>query len=172
MLRKFGIIAVLALMAVALAAVPALAVTDFSNAPSGAHYRQGSAEPVCTIDETTNTVNCTESTIGGVGNTNATVELTVTADAFLTCTNRGGNLVEPHSTTVSDATTAVERPNRNGQIVLDAISEEITEGDVEAAFTCPNRNWTEDVQDITITGFTYSVTFAGFTEPAILVTGP
>ena len=46
MLRKFGIIAVLSLMALALAAVPALAVTNFDNAPSGAHYRQGSAEPL------------------------------------------------------------------------------------------------------------------------------
>jgi hypothetical protein len=48
-MRKFGIIAVLSLMALALAAVPALALTDFSNAPGGAHYRQGSAEPVCTL---------------------------------------------------------------------------------------------------------------------------
>ena len=66
-MRKIGIIAVLSLMALALAAVPALAVTNFNNAPSGAHYRQGSAEPVCT--ETTVpttgaiTVNCTGTTI-------------------------------------------------------------------------------------------------------------
>src|SRR5215212_7801913 len=52
MLRKFGIIAVLSLLALALAAVPALAVTNFNNAPSGAHYRQGSAEPVCTLERT------------------------------------------------------------------------------------------------------------------------
>ncbi len=170
-MRKLGIIAVAALMALAIAAVPALAVTDFDNAPSGAHYRQGSAEPVCAVDEATNTVRCTGTTIGGVGNTNADVLLSVTAQADLTCTNRGGNLVEPHSTTVSDSTEVIERPNRNGQIVLDAISEGITEGDVTGAFTCPNRNWTEDVQDIDITGFTYSVTFAGFDQPAILITG-
>jgi hypothetical protein len=36
-MRKIGIIAVLSLMALALAAVPALAVTNFNNAPSGAH---------------------------------------------------------------------------------------------------------------------------------------
>jgi hypothetical protein len=99
------------------------------------------------------------------------VSLTVNATADLTCTNRGGNLVEPHSSTVTDTTTALERPNRNGQIVLDPISEQITEADVEAAFTCPNRNWTEDVQDITITSFSYTVTFAGFSAPAITVTG-
>jgi len=36
-MRKVGIIAVLSLMALALAAVPALAATNFNNAPSGAH---------------------------------------------------------------------------------------------------------------------------------------
>ena len=56
MLRKIGIIAVLSLLALALAAAPALAVTNFDNAPSGAHYRQGSSEPVCTINQTTDTV--------------------------------------------------------------------------------------------------------------------
>jgi hypothetical protein len=170
-MRKLGIIAVLALMALALAAVPALALTDFSNAPSGAHYKRGSAEPVCTVNETTNTVSCTGTTIGGVGNTNADVSLSVTAQADLTCTNRGGNLVEPHSTTVTDTTTEVEFSSRNGQIRIDPIDEQITEQDVERAFTCPNRNWTEDVQSITITDFTYSVTFAGFDDPAILVEG-
>ena len=169
MMRKIGIIAVLSLMALALAAVPALAVTDFDNAPSGAHYRQGFAEPVCTVNETTNTVSCTGTTIGGVGNTNADVLLSVTARADLTCTNRGGNLVEPHSSTVTDTTTDVAFSSRNGQIVIDPISETITEQDVERAFTCPNRNWTEDVQSITITDFEYSVTFAGFDEPAILL---
>jgi hypothetical protein len=169
MLRKFGIIAVLSLLALALAAVPALAVTNFNNAPSGAHYRQGSAEPVCTVNETTNTVSCTGTTIGGVGNTNADVSLSVTAQADLTCTNRGGNLVEPHSTTVTDTTTDVAFSSRNGQIVIDPISETITEQDVTGAFTCPNPNWTEDVQSITITDFTYSVTFAGFNQPAILI---
>jgi hypothetical protein len=44
--------------------------------------------------------------------------------------------------------------------------------DVEQEFTCPNPNWTEEVTDITVTSFTYTVTFAGFTEPAIEVTGP
>ena len=61
----------------ALAAVPALAVTNFNSntAPSGAHYRNGSSEPVCMINQTTDTVSCTGTTIGGVGNTAATVSL-------------------------------------------------------------------------------------------------
>ena len=166
-MRKIGIIAVLSLMALAVAAVPALAATNFNNAPSGAHYRNGFAEPVCSVNQATDTVSCTGTTIGGVGNTAATVSLSVTATANLTCTNRGGNLVEPHSSTVTDTTSAREFPSRNGQIIIDPISERITAGDVTGAFTCPNRNWREDVQSITITGFTYTVTFDGFTAPAI-----
>ncbi len=127
---------------------------------------------MCTLDEATDTVQCAGTTIGGVGNTNADVELSVTAQADLTCTNRGGNLVEPHSTTVTDTETDVAFSSKNGQIVIDPISEQITEQDVTRASTCPNRNWTEDVQSITITSYTYSVTFDGFDEPAILVTGP
>lgn len=170
-MRKIGIIAVLSLMALAIAAVPALATTNFNNAPSGAHYRNGFAEPVCTVNQATDTVSCTGTTIGGVGNTAATVSLSVTATANLTCTNRGGNLVEPHSSTVTDTTTAREFPSRNGQIVIDPISERITAGDVTGAFTCPNPNWREDVQSITVTGFTYTVRFDGFTAPAIRITG-
>jgi hypothetical protein len=123
------------------------------------------------INQTTDTVSCTGTTIGGVGNTAATVSLSVTATANLTCTNRGGNLVEPHSTTVTDTTSAREFPSRNGQIIIDPISERITAGDVTGAFTCPNPNWTEQVQSITVTGFTYTVTFDGFSQPAIRVTG-
>jgi hypothetical protein len=170
-MRKLGIIAVLSLMALAVAAVPALAVTNFNNAPSGAHYRNGFAQPVCSTNQVTDTVSCTGTTIGGVGNTAATVSLSVTATANLTCTNRGGNLVEPHSSTVTDTTSAREFPSRNGQIIIDPISERITAGDVTGAFTCPNPNWTERVQSITVTGFTYTVTFDGFTQPAIRVTG-
>src|SRR5918994_6304619 len=121
MLRKFGIIAVLSLMALALAAVPALAVTNFDNAPGGAHYRQGSVEPVCTLNDD-NSVECTGTTIGGVGNTNANLNLTTTVAADLTCTNKGGNIVEPHSGTFSDSVEATLRPNRNGQIVVGAVS--------------------------------------------------
>jgi hypothetical protein len=171
MLRKFGIIAVLSLMALALAAVPALAVTNFDNAPGGAHYRQGSVEPVCTINPDDNSVSCTGTTIGGVGNTNADLALITTVDADLTCTNRGGSVVEPHSGTFTDSVEATLVPNRNGQIVVNSVATDpITEEDVLAGFECPNRNWTADVVDLT-TSFTYTLTFVGFDEPAISISG-
>ena len=171
-MRKTGIIAVLALLVTALAAVPALAVTNFDNAPSGAHYRQGFAEPVCTINEETNSVSCTGTTIGGVGNTNANLNLTTTVAADLTCTNRGGNLVEPHSATFTDSVEETLVPSRNGQLVVNPVATDpITEEDVLAGFTCPNgKNWTAAVEDLT-TSFTYTLTFVGFTEPAISISG-
>jgi hypothetical protein len=173
MLRKFGIIAVLSLMALALAAVPALAVTNFDNAPGGAHYRQGSVEPVCTINPDDNSVSCTGTTIGGVGNTNADLNLITTVSANLTCTNKGGNVVEPHSGTFSDSVDADLTPNRNGQIVVGAVeTDPITDADILRDFTCPNgKNWTDAIAGTPTTSFSYTLTFDGFTEPAIEITG-
>src|SRR5215204_7475216 len=117
-MRKIGIIAVLSLLVTALAAVPALAVTDFSNAPSGAHFAQGSAEPVCTLDGLT--VTCTGTTIGGVGNTNATVNLAVTSTFTGTCTNPGGHLVEPFTESETTTTSTTLTSTKNGRLIVPA----------------------------------------------------
>jgi hypothetical protein len=39
---------------------------------------------------------------------------------------------------------------------------------------CPNPNWTPVIRagTLTLTSYTYSVTFAGFSGPYILITGP
>ena len=176
MLRKFGIIAVLSLLAVAFAAVPALAVTNFDNAPSGAHYRQGSAEPVCTstTDPTTGavTVNCTGTQIAGVGNTNADLLLTISGTANFVCHNPGNeNIVEPHSGTVSEETSTTLTPSRNGTLVVPAQSVTISPEEAAAQFTCPNPNWREEFTGFSDLSFTYTLTFAGFTAPAISITG-
>src|SRR5215204_3643879 len=104
-MRKIGIIAVLSLLVTAFAAVPALAATDFSNAPQGAHYAQGFGEPVCTL--TGLTVNCTGTEIAGVGNTNATVTLAVTSTFTGVCHNPGGHLVEPFTESETTSTSTV-----------------------------------------------------------------
>jgi hypothetical protein len=172
-MRKFGIIAVLSLMALAIAAVPALATTNFNNAPGGAHYRQGFAEPVCTVNAD-RSVDCTGTTIGGVGNTNAFLDLDVTVSANLTCTNKGGNVVEPHSGTFSDSVEATLRPSRNGQIVVGAVgTDPITNEDILRNFTCPNgKNWTDAISGTPTTSYSYTITFAGFTAPAITLPSP
>src|SRR5215216_7206386 len=151
-MRRIGIIAVLSLLVTAFAAVPALAVTNFENAPQGAHYATGFGEPVCTITGTT--VTCTGTEIVGVGNTNATVLLAVTSTFTGTCTNPGGHLVEPF-TESETATTATA----------------VSSAEFLATFGCPNPNWTPEVTGTAIS-FVYTLTFAGFSAPAITVTGP
>src|SRR5215217_8194540 len=94
----------------------ALGDTNFANAPSGAHYATGSAEPVCTLNMLT--VTCTGTTIGGVGNTNATVSLAVTSTFTGTCTNRGGNLVEPFTESATNTTSTVVTSTKNGRLII------------------------------------------------------
>ena len=172
MLRKFGIIAVLSLIATALAAVPALAVTtvNFANAPSGAHFAQGEAAPVCTLSGLT--VTCTGTEIQGVGNTNATVNLAVTSTFTGTCTNPGGHLVEPFTETDTNTTTSVITSTKNGRLVVPAQTATATSSqEFLDTFECPNPNWTPEVTGTAIS-FVYTLTFAGFDQPAITVTGP
>jgi hypothetical protein len=168
-MRKIGIIAVLSLLVTAFAAVPALAVTNFANAPSGAHYAQGSAEPVCTLSGLT--VTCTGTTIGGVGNTNATVNLAVTSTFTGTCTNPGGHLVEPFTESETTTTTSTITSTRNGQLIVPAqTATGVSSEEFLATFECPNPNWDPEVTGSAIS-FVYTLTFAGFTEPAITITG-
>jgi hypothetical protein len=176
MLRKFGVVAVLSLLALALASVPALAITNFNNAPSGAHYRQGSAEPVCTSSTVPTTgaitVSCTGTQIAGVGNTNADLLLTVEGTANFVCHNPGnGSIVEPHSGSVSETTETTLTPSRNGTLVVPAQSVTISPEEAAAQFTCPNSNWRDEFTGFSDLSFTYSLTFAGFDQPAILIEG-
>jgi hypothetical protein len=161
---------------VVFAASTALAVTDFTNAPSGAHYRQGSAEPVCTQTTVPTTgavtVSCSGTTIGGVGNTNANLLLDVTATANFVCRNPGNaNIVEPHSASVNEAASATLVPSQNGQLVVPSQSVTISPEEAAAQFECPNENWTEVFTGFSNLSFTYSLTFVGFEDPVILIEG-
>src|SRR5215212_10290301 len=172
MLRKFGIIAVVSLLAVAFAAVPALAVTNFANAPSGAHYATGSAEPVCTLSGLT--VSCTGTTIGGVGNTNATVNWAVTSTFTGTCQNPGSKskTVEPFTEQETTTTSSVITSTRNGALRVPAQTATGTSSaEFLADFSCPNPRWEATVSGTSIS-YVYTLTFAGFTQPATTVTGP
>jgi hypothetical protein len=151
-----------------MSAIPAFAVTNFANAPSGAHYRQGSAEPVCTVNTATNTVSCTGTTLGGVGNTNATVALRATATANFVCHNPGNeNIVEPHSRSFSASTSQTVFPSRNGQLIIPSQSVTLDPAAAAAQFTCPNPNWTEEFTGFGPITYTYTVTFNGFNAPVI-----
>ncbi|KAF4418570.1 hypothetical protein FACUT_11765 [Fusarium acutatum] len=147
----------------------AQAVTNFDNAPSGAHYAKGSGEPTCTLVGTT--VTCSKTEIQGVGNTNANLALTVTATFTGTCTNPGGHVVEPFTEEETASHTEPLTPSKNGRLIVPSQSASVqTSEEFEAAFTCPNPNWTPDVSQSHVS-FTYSLTFVGFDDPVILITG-
>src|SRR5215203_6201068 len=155
-MRKIGIIAVLSLLVTAFAAVPALAVTNFENAPQGAHYAQGFGEPVCTLTGTT--VTCTGTEIAGVGNTDATVTLAVTSTFTGTCTNPGGHLVEPFTESETTTTSTVVTSTKNGRLIVPAqTATGPTEEQFLATFECPNPGWTADVTATNVS-FVYTLT--------------
>jgi len=159
------------LFALATGMTAANAATDFTNAPSGAHYANGFSEPVCTVDGVT--VTCTNTKIGGVGNTNATVVLTVSQKITGVCHNPGNyNVVDPFTKTVTTSTEPLEiKPGRNGQLVVPTRTLSGTSSaDFRATFSCPNPRWTAEVTSNVLT-YTYTLTFDGFTDPAILITG-
>jgi hypothetical protein len=162
--------AITALFAVMVFASPATAATFPQFAPQGTHLQTGTIG--CT--ETATGVTCTGFELAGVGNTNATVSLVATYSATIQCTNRGGELVESHDDSVTTSTTAQVFPTKNGRLVVPAqTSTAPTSAQVLAQADCPNPNWTPSVLagSITLASFTYSLTFAGFSSPYIVITG-
>ena len=159
------------LFALATGMTAAQAVTNFANAPRGAHFAKGSGEPVCTLSGLT--VSCTGTAIEGVGNTNATVNLSVTSTFTGVCHNPGTNnkVVDPFTESETTTTTSVITSTKNGRLVVPAQSATGTSSEEFLAnFTCPNPNWTPEITGTGIS-FRYTLVFAGFTQPAILITG-
>ena len=157
----------------ALALSTAWAATNFGGnaAPAGAHYANGSFEPVCSVDQSTLTVSCTGTAISGVGNTDAALSLSVSYSATVTCTNKGGNTVEVKTqfttTSGSDADTRV----RNGTLTVRAVSATASTQNFLDRASCPNGNWTKTLTQASVTGYTYTLTFVGFSESVISISG-
>lgn len=122
------------------------------------------------------TVTCGPTAIAGIGNTDATLTLSVSYAATVQCRNHGGQVVEvkTQSTTRTVAPDDVTEV-RNGTLYVRQFSSgpaPTSQSFLDQA-TCPNPNWTKELQGSpTVTSFTYRLTFDGFTDPAITVTGP
>jgi hypothetical protein len=136
-----------------------------ANAPGSSHLTSGS--PSCTVNAD-KSISCSAYVLGGVGHTNATVDLSATYSATIDCTNKGGNLVESHTSTFSADSTASVASTRNGQLSVPAQSV----SPFGAPQVCPNPNWTPSIRGGTVTldTFTYTLTFAGFSSPYITIT--
>jgi len=170
-MKRSAIIFTWATLLVALTITPASAAVDLDNAPQGAHFAKGAGEPVCTVDGTT--VSCTGTTIVGVGNTNATVTLAVTSTISGVCHNPGVNnkVVDPFSDSVTESTSSLLTSTKNGRLTVPAQSTTgVSSGDFLETFTCPNPRWEAEVTS-NVLSFEYTLTFAGFSDPAIWITG-
>ena len=175
-MRKLGIVTALVMLVTAVAASAALATISTNinpaNAPSGAHYKSGTAS--CTVSGTT--VNCTGYTLAGVGHTNATADLTATYTATVVCVNNGTHTSDgQHQGSFPKETGPVPlKPDKNGNLPVPPLSVSApSESDFLAQQTCPNPNWTPTVPGgISLQSFTYTLTFAGFSGAYITITGP
>jgi hypothetical protein len=166
------LIALTVLLTVGMTAIVALAaivVTTFpANAPSGTHTQSGQIG--CTVGPDLS-VTCSPFQLAGVGNTNVDVLLTASYSATIDCRNHGGSIVESHETSINPTDEATVFPTKNGRL---SVPEQTVSADVSLGEPCPNPNWTPEIQGETLTlnSFTYTLTFHGFTNPYIRITGP
>jgi len=143
-----------------------------ANAPTGTHFF-GTA--TCSVDTSTLLVTCSSYQLAGVGSSNATGALDTTYSATVNCTNHGGMLVPVKSSAQTAPTTTGSLSPKNGKLTVPSLNSSPvpTAAQFEAAATCPNGNWTKSLQggSITLSSFTYTLTFAGFSGPFITITG-
>src|SRR5919198_1868042 len=138
-----------------------------ANAPGSSHLTSGS--PTCTVGSNLS-VTCSPYVLGGVGHTNADVSLTANYTAIVDCFNGGtnkNNPVESHQTSFSPSSSTTVPSSKNGQLSVPAQSASFS----GAPVGCPNSNWTPKVRpgSVTLTDFTYTLTFAAFSSAYITI---
>ena len=153
-MRKIGIIAVLSLILLAVAAVPVLAASP--------HFKRG-GEPVCTFSGTTSIpVTCT-GTLAGLGNQDLLVRESVSGFALYQCQNQGGNtapgqnrvLAGPATSDTAIPASAV----KNGNLTFTTNPATLTAAPTVSGSTagCPNPNWTGVNPTLTLTNISLTI---------------
>jgi hypothetical protein len=164
------VVAAVAFPAVAAASVQPgtyTATTTAANAPSGTHLANDgvSVAPTCTVNADLS-IDCTGGyTLGGVGHTDAVLNLTATYSESVTCTNHGRQLVLAHSGTASlPGGPQTFKSDKNGQLgPVGPASLPAPGPSSGSGGPCPNNNWTFNITNVTLSSFDYTLTFAGFT---------
>ena len=171
-------LAIIAALAVLLFGVTTSALaattTNPAAAPTGTHLQTGTIG--CSVDPATQLVSCTSFELAGVGNTNAEATLTATYTATVQCRNHGGQIVEVKSQVKTAPTSTGKLEPKNGRLTVPQLTSGPvpTAADFVAQATCPNGNWTKELLGgtITLSSFTYTLHFAGFTGNYLTITGP
>ncbi len=170
--RSFVAAAVLGVVAAVLVGVGAAATSiNPSNAPNGTHYKSGTAS--CSASGTT--VTCSGYTLAGVGNADATASLSATYSATVVCINGGSNPSDSqHQGSFSKPVSSGQLEPKNGNLTVPSLTATApTASQFLAQQTCPNPNWTPTLGSaITLSSYTYTLTFVGFSGPYITITGP
>jgi hypothetical protein len=155
-MKRFGIIAALSMLLLALGATAAQAANP--------HFVTGFPAPECTTTGTT--VSCTGTEIAGVGNNNAVATLSVVATGIVDCNNPGDNPhnpIESHETTFNFSTSSGVLEPKNGRLVVPPLSATAptTLTAEQEATLCPNPNWEAVLREgsVTIESFTYTIVF-------------
>lgn len=175
MIKRLLLACAAALLLLGAGSSSALAATviDPANAPQGTHLQTGSIG--CSVNPTTLLVTCTTYELAGVGNTNATATLDATYTATVQCRNHGGQIVEVKSQVETAPVTTGRLSPKNGRLTVPSLTSSPvpTAEEFEAQATCPNPNWTKELLGgtITLTSYTYTLTFAGFSGAYITITG-
>jgi hypothetical protein len=174
-MRKLAIWGVLALMALAIAAVPALAAKPGTGSTSGNPHYVGAA-PTINISGNTATVS-SGAKVAGIGSEPVTFLLTVSGFVTTQCTNPAGNVApgQNSSFTVSGEPVVVT-PDQTGTLTVPegisasgpAVGDPVSNRDAG----CPNRQWSGSVTSSTITSATLTVSQGGSVIPALTVTAP
>lgn len=161
--------AIAAISAVVLAATTT--TFDPAAAPQGTHVQRGT--PTCSVSGLL--VSCSTYELAGVGNTNATADLNATYTATVVCINGGGNPSDSqHQGSFDSVATTGQLSPKNGRLTVPSLSSTPpTEEQFLAQQTCPNPNWTPTIPGgISLSSFTYTLSFDGFTGSFITITGP
>ena len=166
--------ALVALFVSTSAAQAAIVTTiDPNAAPTGTHLQRGTIS--CSVDPSTLLVTCTSYELAGVGNANAVGSLSATYTATVQCRNHGGQIVEVKSQAKSALATTGSLSPKNGRLAVPSLTSSPVPSAAQftAQATCPNGNWTKELEGGTIALFslTYTLHFVGFTGNYITITG-
>lgn len=141
-----------------------------SCGPSGAHIQSGTPGCQCNPDGSTS---CSGFQICGVGKTNAIGSLSSDFSATVQCQNKGGNIVDVKTQTITASDNTGSLQVRHGCLTVPQLETTVpSDQKFLNAATCPNKNWMKILEDGSISSsFTYSVTFHGFSCPFVTFSG-
>jgi hypothetical protein len=143
LMRKIGIIAVLSLMMMALAAVPALAANP--------HFLRG---PTFTDNGTTVT---TTGTIAGLGNQDVTVQVLASGTGTVTCRNPAGKVAPGQDQEINTSGTQTGIEVKNGKATFSVTTLPPAQPTDATDAGCPNDKWRARITDVDFTSATINV---------------